>query len=444
MFLKNIWANIVTLFAAYGGIGRFDSVDGTYDEQTGFSFEKTLYYQARTRSIIGKLSRPAGGSKAVVGGEAGGDQTLDGSSILRRVKISEGDMLRLTMQEHAAGLSTYGDSAIRRGDFLSYKNMEARVNAIGSPAIPVVGRMAQQRAKMSITNLPAAVREAVINYMEEQMEYEFLYSLPAGGSMSLMSSLANGGLALSLGVNTSGTAGRQLMPRHFWTKNDGYLGYSTTPATWNSTCNTALNEISADVGGILTLADLSIIRAKLDDLYFKGLRFGSSKYKAIAIVDSDTYYRINHLLKPYYRDSKPREGKNPIFDLQHTVEFEDVIYVNVPNLKKYRLSYSSANGYPTIGPGLTTDPRSYTPTSKLSTIYFLGMGAVVEGYNDSIKVEIEKGSFGQGMEVAAMMDLGYVRAEWFAKDARTSIDAVYNDSLFAATFYEPGVGQNWD
>jgi hypothetical protein len=442
MVLRHLFLSIIAFIAAVpaaGGPGRFDSVGGTYDKQTGFSFEKTLYYQMRSRSIIGKLSR-AGiqGASATDEMNIGGDASLLNTNVITKKKISEGDMVRLTIQEHAKGMPTYGDNPIRRGDYLAYKNLEVRVNEIDSPAIPVPGRMAQQRAAMSIKDIPASVRQEVMDYLEEQIEYEFLYSLLAGASPSLLQTTANGGLGVQLGVNAAGSAGVPLWNRHVYTPQAGYLTYNTTPATWNAAVNTAINGITAGANGRVSLNHLRQIRNRLDAIHFRPPKAMGQKCKALALVDTEMWQRIDSLLYTYYQNAKPREkDNNPIFDLDHILVFQGIYFLAVPNLAKLRPAYN-ASGLPDLGPGMDQDFRDYTNASLISPIIFLGGRAVFEGFNDSISIKEEKGAFSKGLEIAGTVDEGFIRCEWYAKDGRTGTDAVYNDSCFQALFYEDG------
>ena len=429
-----------------GGPGTFDSIGGTYDKQTGFSFFKTLYYQMRTRSIVGKLSAAGmGGSAQTEQMRAGEDLALQGSSAINRVQISQGDMMRLTLQEHAKGMATYGDTPFRQGDFLAFKNMEARVNEIDSPAIPVQGKMAQQRVRASITNLPQAVREEVLNFMEEQLEFEFLLSLLNGASPSVLLPQSSGGLGITLGVNAAGTAGNALMGRHWYTPQGSYLTYNTTPATWNSAVNTALGAITAGAAGYVSIIQLKMLRAKLDDLLFRPINIGKRKYKALWLTDSDLWYRIDHLLNAYYQTSKPRESNidNPVFDVDRVLEYDGMLFLNVPNLKKFRPSTNATTLCPDFGPGMTKDPRSYTTTSSLGMMIGIGNNSVIEGYNDVLNVQSFDALLQKGMSVAGSMMEGFIRSEWYAKDGRTDVGAVYSDNVISAAFYEPGVGTGY-
>jgi len=230
------------------------------------------------------------------------------------------------------------------------------------------------------------------------------------------------------------------MPRHVYTPQGGFLTYSSTPATWNTTVNNAVNAVTAGADGLFTLLKEKVVRSKLDDLHFRTAPLGGKKYRAIALCDSEMWYRINYLLTTFYTYARERGEKNPLFDVDYQLVFDGILYLNVPNLKKFRLAYDGTAGYPSIGPGMTSDPRSYTPTATISPIIYLGQNAIIEGYNDAMSVTKEEGKHEKGLEVASHIQEGFVRGEWYSKDGTTGANSVYCDNMLVTLWYEPGVG----
>jgi len=427
-------------FSMAGGPGTFDSIGGTYDTQTSFGFDKQLYYEARAKTLIGSLSKSG---RDVEGMYAGAGPSLDGSAVIQRKKIDAGDMVRFTMQEHMKGMPTWGDNAVERGDFLAYKNLEARVNMIKTPAVQIQGEMARQRVKKSIMNIDSAVRQEVVEYTAEEMEFEFLIALHYGASKSALRSVADGGLGVNLGVGSNGTAGTPLLPRHMYTIDSGFLTYSDTPATYNATVNAAINTITATADEI-TLIKMKVLRRQLDALNFAPAYLGGKKYKAIALCDPDIWYRIDHLLATLYASSRERAAINPVFNVDYQLEYDGILYLNVPSMEKFRMGYQASPDYPTLGPGLTEDPRDYTVTSSVGLVTFVGAGAAFEGFNDSVRLTTQTGDHGDGVEVAGRFKQAYIRGEWYAEDGRdSSVDNVYSRSVLTAAFYEPGVGTDY-
>lgn len=447
LFNKVGYVGIAGLFSAtlksfftskfYKGPASFDSVGGSNDEQTGFAFDTQLFMEARTRTFIGSLSKP----NDMVRDMNAGAQSLDGSQCIARKEITEGEEVRYTMQEHMTGVETYGDMPVQRGDFLGYKNQYARVNMIKTPAVPIQGEMAQQRVKKSITDIPASVKNEVIDYTAETMELQALGGLVWGASPSVLLPTSEGGLGVSLGVGAGGGAGVPLMPMHFWTPDTGKVAYSTTVATYNSSINDAINGIDASADDSVSLNKLKTLSRLKEKINFWPTVLNGKKYKAINLCDPDLWYRIDHLLATYYKDARERSANNPIFGITHQLEYLDELFISVPNLEKFRPAYNSGTGIPDFGPGIRGDFRKYTTSSTNALMISISQRALVEGYNGSVRLTKEEGRHEDGLEIAARTKLGYMRGEWYAKDGRAdTTNAAVCYSVFVSAFYEPGVG----
>lgn len=419
------------------GVGRFDSIGGAYDEQTDFDFQKMLYYQMYTQSLISNLAaRPGGtpGMRAFSGGLL--------SPVIKRTKITIGDMLRYTMAEAVRGLVTYGDKQPSAGGFLQFKNREARVNSIKSPAFQVVGKMSQQRASGSITNIPETTKQQAISFGSEEMEFQAIGGILHGASDAALKTTANGGLGVSLGVGSGGGAGVPLMCKNFFTPDDGFLTYSTTVATYNSTVNTAINDIDAAAADMFTLAFHQKIRARLDDIKWESVSYGGKQYKAIAPCDPEIMWRLKRLLGAIdiYSDTRGLE-QNRYYHALKPIELDEILYFSWPNMKKYRPAYNATTVRPDFGP-LTagTDPRDYSTTSSIGMVHYLGAEALWEGFNDQLKVTWNHAPHDGPQECVVHMMEAFGRSEWYAKDGRTDVAAVENRNSLTACFYEPGVG----
>ena len=448
MFLKKLMASFQNAFYItphMGGSGRGDAstgyTSGVQDSQVGFGFDKQLFMEARARTIIGALSRDGAAGGAVSDMYAGAGPSLDGSAVIRRKQITEGGYFKYSMQEHMTGMPTYGDSQHAGGDFLDWKNIMAYVNTINSPAIPIQGKNVQARVKMSIENIPSRAKQEVVEWCAEQMEIEFLYSLLYSASPSILKAGAE--LNFSPGVNAGAGVGVPLMNKHFYTKLGGMLSYSTTPATWNSTVNTAINNMTSSTSSSIALADIQYIRSYMDDQKFFPVKLNGKQYKSIALCDSELWHRLKNLMGAGFLYAQPRGWDNPLYGVDYVLEYDGFLFIPVPNLKKLRPAYNASNGYPSFGPAMNSDLRTYTPSGYEALIIFVGMDAVFEGYNNSIQVKNSTGRFDKGMDIAAEMDLGYVRGEWYSKTGRTDDNAVKNYSVLVAAFYEAGVGQSY-
>ena len=448
MFLKKLmqaFENAFFITPHIGGSGRGDTstgyTSGTLDAQTGFGFDKQLFMEARTRTIIGALSKDGAAGGAVTDMYAGAGPSLDGSAAIMRKQITEGGYITLTIQEHAVGMPTYGDAQHPAGDYLDFKNIRAYVNKINGPAIPVPGKMVQQRIKMSIENMPSRVKEEVLDWAAEQMEIEALYALIYSASPSILKGGAD--INFSPGVNAGAGVGVPLMNQWWYTKAAGLLSYSTTPATWNSAVNTAVNNMTSATTDVITLGDLQYIRSVLDDNKFFPIKFNGKKYKAIALCDSDLWHRLKNLMGSGFQYAQPRGWDNPLYGVDYVLEYDGFLFIPVPNIKKLRPAYNASNGYPDFGPSMLQDHRTFTPVGYEALIIFITSNALIEGYNNSIQVETSTGRFSKGMDIAPEMDLGYVRGEWYSKTGRTDANAVKNYSVLIGCWYEPGVGQSY-
>lgn len=441
MIYKTLIGILLVLFAApaFGaGVGRFDSVGGTYDENTALNISTQMYYQARARSMMTALGSTKGGVNQM--GAFDGGASLQ--SVISRKEITQGDMVRFTMEDNVKGKVTYGDTAVRAGGFLAYKNKECRVNNIDTPAIQVPGEMSQLRVKGSITDIPAAVRRQVIDFLNDQDEYEFIPALLNGASPGLLKDPSDGGLGVSLGNGSGGGAGVALMNKWFYTPDTSFCAYSTTPATYNSTVNDAVNGIDAAATDMVTLAALDVIRAKLDDIYFEPVDLLGRRVKAAAACDPAVMWRIKGLFSEWNKYAMPRGADNPLWSTKDIILYNEIAYFAWPNLRKYRPAYNAATGVPDFGPVTAdADPRTYTNTSTNGLIAFMGADAVLEGYNAAIEVYPEEGRFKKSLEYSARKKVGYMRGEWYCKDGRAaSVDNTENRSLVLAAFHEPGVG----
>jgi hypothetical protein len=430
-----------------GGSGTFDSAvgytSGVRDFQTGFSFDKKLYFEMRNRLTFANYARSGEEVDESFVGKPG--EAIQSTTIVRRVPITSGDEIRFTMDEAAVGMSTWGPKQHPNGDFSQYKNIVARLNTINGPAFPIESEEDQQRIKDSITNIPRNVQNKATVHMAQEIDASFYYAVLHGASPNVLGAKADGGLGHSLGVNAGGGAGFPLMNKWWYCGDGGWVSFSTTPATYNGNVNTAINAISTTSEHKLTLAQLKIIRAKLDTIHFWPVRYNGKEYKALCLLDTELFWRLNNLLATQYTYARERSKDNPIFNGTEPIELDNVLYVNDPNLGLFRPAYNSSTPTygPTFGPNATSDHRTYTNSSAYALAIFLGAQALIEGYNESMKMFWEKGRFEKSLEVAARQKTGVVRAEWYAKDGRTDAAAVQNYNCVCAAFYEPGVGSSY-
>ena len=426
------------------GKGQFTTRDGAYGKQTSLSFFKKLYYEMRQRSILSKLAGKT------VDGTSGQEFSLDSSNIIDRNLIQTGDTVTKTLQEHIAGMPTYGDMPVNNGDFIAYKNIDARINNIDTMAIPVQGKMQQQLVAASITDLPGAVQNEVTEFLAKQEEYEFLISLFAGASPSVLKAANKGGLAMKLGFNALGAAGAPLACRNIYTT--GRTGYANggmipmtdaTPSVWNAAVNTAIGQMTTNTTDKIDRSWLKKIRKQLDRLKFAPVTVGKTKYKAVVLCDDDVYSRIAGIIEDVAAPGATKTDDNPQVTGFDKLFWRDLLFICVPDLNTFRPA--TGTGAPKWGPVTETDPMSVDPRtfangSNTGVMVFLGGGAVIEGYKDEIEVTTDIGIHKKGVSVAGHIMKGFVRTEWNAYDGRPATDAkaVQNFSSLIVLSYEPG------
>jgi len=448
MKFSYLWTLIATLSAVFASPpGVFDPVNGTYDEQTSMEFDRTLYYKMLNRTFIGPLSRAGMKVKGMNAFEAG---TIEGTACIWKKMINEGDMVRYSLVEAVDGLGSYGDLDPSRGNHLGYGNMEVRVNEVDSPAIPVPGRNSQRRVKRSLGDLKPQVRGRVRDWGAQELEIQALTALIGGADAGTLKSTSDGGLADTLGIRSSGTASQALMPRHFYTPQGGYLDYSSTQATWNTTVDTAIGAITEAAGGYVTLAHVDIMRDQMDSLGIQAPTMNGKQYKAIFLCDPRIVWRLNHLLATYYQSSRERSKSNPIFGVDHQVEFDGCLYLSIRALEGMRVDQGSgANANcPDWGTGnltnvLNTDHRTISNTNDYCWMIGLGAGGLLHGYDDALWITDAEAEHGKGIEYVAHQDMGFKRGDWFPQDGRTAVASCISYGCFASVFYDDGVGQGW-
>ncbi len=417
---------------------EFDSRGGTYDRQTQVAFEKQLYRDQLTRTIVGSLAKP---NNYVAGKEAYEDDiVLDRSSFVWVRKFSGGgDEKRITLREAFAGMGVHGDNHTQTGQFPEYMSNAFRINRVKSPGFQIQGEENRRRVQDSIMNIPSDVEEGANNWMGQEDEYDFILSLFNGGDKTVLNSLANGGLAASVGPGSGVGAGLQLAPMHFYTTDTSFATYTPSDlAAWNSTVNDGINGIDAAAADKVTLAQLQKIRAKLDDLHFMPGTLNGQRYKAIALVDPDIAWRIAYILKDDYKYGMERGKNNPIFNVDYQIVHDGVLYVSMPNLKIFRPSYSAANSKITVGPGMASDPREYTNSETVASILYLGAGSVLMGADGKSTIHKAVAQYGEvdGMAVSVHKRRSFVRSQWDTHDGRTESKCF---NVLGAFFYEPGI-----
>lgn len=414
---------------------EFNSRGGTYDRQTEVTFGMQQYREFCARTFVGALSKR---NDLVAGKTAHETTSFDGSTFIWTQNISSGDEHRVTFSENARGMGAYGDRATPAGDFVEFKSQDFRVNTIKAPAQQIHGRESQKLVRASITNIPEIARRNLVTWHAQEINYDAIIALLYGADKPLMSSLADGGKAVSLGPGSGIGAGTPLMGMHWYTTDTGFATYDASDLSgWNTTVNNAINGIDAADSDKVTLAQMDKIRQKLDELHFEPGRINGKEYKAVALCDPQVVLRIGHILKDDYKYARERGKDNPIFNVNYQIEHDDVLYLGLQDLKKFRPAYNAATGYIDIGPGLTQDPRDYSTSSTNGLIIYMGSGALLQGTDTMLEFDNASAKFKlDGESITAHTRRGFKRNQWETKDGRTES---YCRSVLTAAFYEPGI-----
>jgi hypothetical protein len=405
-------------------------------------YDKTTFLEVLTKTFFGSLSKPNDSVSKMDGLSIDGG--IDQSTFVWKKTIDTGNEFRLTYEEAIDGMGTYGDAAVESGDFLGYKNQDFKIHQTKSPAVQVNGEMSRQKVAHSITNIPTAVRRAAIRWMAEELEFDAIIAYLYGASKSLIRPLSAGGLGVSLGPGSGIGSGTPLMGMHWFTPDTGFMTY--TPAalsTWNSTVNDGVNGIDEAAADKFTQSFHEKIREKIEDLNWIPGTLNGKEYKAIALCDPQIAYRFGkNILKTDYGASTPREKgdtSNRIFNINYTIEQDDILYLAVRNLKKFRPAYNASNGYIDIGPGLTSDPRNYTTSSTNGLVIYCGAGSLLFATNGQVKITTGYEKHPEdGQEHSARHKFGIKRNQWDSKDDRVTAESTCN-SVLTAAFYEPGI-----
>ena len=413
----------------------YNSRGGTVDVQT----ERVVGMRLWSEILVYMntfLSRLRKGARVQ---QIAGGTSSDVLSVIKRKEIKYGDEAIFTSDEGIVGAPTYGDIAVSRGVTPAYKNAQARLNMIKSPAIPDLAEFQKHLIAGTIKDVPASIKAKVQKYFVPQLEFEAIYALLNGASMGVLNTLAKGGLNASLGIGSGVGAGTPLMCKNWYTVDNGFMTYNATHATWNSDVNSAINTITAAADAI-TLKILLAIREHLDSIPWNGAHYAGKGYKAVVLCDPVLWYHIDYLLDSKYQAALPRSKDNPTFGVDMVIEYLDMVFVNVPNLKKYRAATNAVTLVPDFGPGINVDPRTYTTSSNVALMTFLGDNALFEGYDGVVKTTHEDGYHTDGQEWGARTKVAHMRGEWYSKDNRVlSVDNVYSPSILQTAFYENGV-----
>jgi hypothetical protein len=416
----------------------FDPRGGTVDYPVEVTMGKKLYREMLPKTMIGTFSKR---NDLVAGVTAFEAPSFDNTALIWKKDIKEGDEYRLQYNEASDGLPTYGDTPTESGEFPKYMGQDFRCNCVKSPGFQVTGKESRKLVKKSIENIPQNVQNNATDWMAREMERSAIVALLWGADGSLLSGAADGGKNINLGPGSGVGAGTPLMGMHHYTTDEGFMTYTPAALTsWNSTVNDAINGIDAAAADKITLAQLDKIREKLDDIHFSPVTVNGKVYKAVCWLDPQLAWRLKYILKDDFKYARERSANNPIFNTSYQIEYNEILFVAVPNLKKFRPAYNATTGYPDIGPDYSQTFKDYSNSETNAWALFLGAGALLMGQDGMLEPHRAKAPYGEvdGLAISVHHSFSFKRNQWDTKDGRTDSKC---HSVLAASFYEPG--QDW-
>jgi len=400
--------------------------------------DTTLYYEARQKTLLGKLTRPANRPE-VTGNSHDTAKKVYASDIISRKKITQGDSCVFTLREAADGMATYGDMAPAKGDYGSYLHSKVVLNNFKSPAFPVNGKQDQRMVRESVKNIPAEVKDDAREFGVHELDHEFIRSLWAGASKSLLAPAIDGGKAIKLGRN--GTAGVAQMCRHFYTPDTGIVVFSDVQATHNTNCNLAVQGIDATAQDQISLAAMKKFRRMLDTLKFEAPSWNGTrdenKLRCVHFCDPSLVERMAAELESIQLQALPRAEDHAVLDSYKMVIYKNMLFVPVPQLEAYRPAYDAGLGRPRFGADLDKNPRKFVPSSSNCLMITVGARAVLEAFDNAMELTVVEGGHNTGMDVVAHLENSFVRAEWWDESGeKTGADACKNFGTIVSVWYE--------
>lgn len=399
--------------------------------------QKEIFLKTTYKTLIGRLNagRMVKTQSMVFEGAGRKQVDIGNSSIVQTKTIKEGNEVRLTMMEYFNGNATYGDSAVRRGDYSQYKHAVGWVNQIDSPAWQLPGRCSRKQAAEVITNPKGDIMMGIQRWGAEEMDYEWIRAGLMGASRGILSSSADGALGITL---PGASAGQTRSCYNFYTP-DGVVTPNRTRATHEAAVDTALGNLTDQVLDYFDMGEHDALVNLCDEYYMEPATLFGREYKGIYVCDRALVWRLAARSGTYetlMKDARERGKNNPAINHLDSVEIDGILYIPYRPLEKFN---PTANGgtVPTYGPGLENDPRTHTNSSNLRLGMLMGAKSFVRGQDMRIWVTTKEGDHGKGMEYAIHWDEGFVRIEWDAKDGRTEME---NPHMFVTCHYDSGVG----
>jgi hypothetical protein len=385
--------------------------------------DKGAYRMATVRGVFGELN--AFRSNGDVETDHKGNTvtiTSGAKSPVWEKTPTENNTVRFTMVEPSGGMATYGDADTKPGEHTNFMHASVECRRVRSPAFPVLGFESQDNAKRAVPDLAKLVKENLIQWASEEMDFDGFRGLLEGRSRGLGMTV-DGGKAISL---FNGTSGQIRVPWNCFVGNSGTLvnQNASSAATHNGNLATAINGLTASDTNYFSYKTHGLISLAVDELLLKPVTIGGVQYRAVVIIDQRNIDRMRQddKLLSLWTNATARADDNKALYRRGRLVLDDILYMPVTQLRKFRPVAES--GTVRFGAGDNYDPRKYVGTSDITITMVLGAGALMRARRKKgLAFTAKRGDHklpDDGYEMSAIYDDGWMRQEWYNKDERAA------------------------
>lgn len=420
-----------------------DSPTKSFIVQAGLS--TTVEMETREGTAWGDFSR----EKSITpNGNGMMDANTDatGNGVMWTMTKDSGDEFRWTLQRRQKGAASFGDSAVRMGDYASYLHMNAKMNEVDSEAIPIQGRMPQQRVKAIITDPKGDTRKALTLWHQEQFAYDCLEGLINGASEAILST-RDGGLGVDLGRGS----GVRVSPEILYTAQSGLVAGTPRTDGYEDNVATALKAMQATTK-YLTRASVKTIRNIADHHRIKKAK--GMGYDYVFVCDPEMLQTMTDLTLPslgtsanlteIYKSADMGKGMgHKLLDLRGSVVIDGILFIPDRFMTQYRPDFDATSGLGVASPdadnlsfgklGLIDKRGSVIEGAQypVGLGFLLGDGALLELRNGGVNIEEEPGAFNKGWAAHAWTMRGIQRSYWTNKDGEAATGLQQSSIMFA-------------
>ena len=393
--------------------------------------------RATAASVFGKLN--AGRGVDVTEIVAGGGKTTIGSgkeSPIHEKTLDQNNTALFTMEEELAGMPTYGDAAVKPGDYPTYLHGEIQARTVSSPAFPIQGFEVRDNVKRVIPLESHVERRkvSISHWMEREYDLDGIRALLYGLSRGLYLNY-DGGKGTQLFGTTDATRWRAPLNTYV----TGQTGFTPQNVGDAAAHNNALGALLAGLSPGTANQKFSwethkAISALIDKIRLRPVKLNGRQFRAVVLTDMRNIYSLREdpKLVNTWIHATPRDDKNLALFSRDAIILDNVFYLPVEMLSWFRPTVNRSTGeIVRFGCGFDLDPR--TPTfandSDITMSIVLGAGALRRGRRKfSTHFTKKEGDHGKGLEIAVHWDDGWMRNEWFSKDSGAA--RAYCDTSF--------------